>query len=708
MSTPKARYYFGKSVTSPEITAHPAKDFSELVQSLRTDLPVLSVTYDRYHALPKAEHGEIKTKLPCFTPCNFPSSPWRKGRKKIHARACNLGFIDIDDHGDAARLEQPGALSEALAGLNWFAYRTASHTPAKPRMRVMVEAQSIPPTRYADAVRTIARRLGLKKITPESEIENQPMFVPCLFKGQDMDWDDPVIAFRLDGRAFTEADIEEGHTFDSNARATRQDCDTDNDGLQYLRAPLAGYTPAMVTEMLSKLDPDMPRAEWLKVAAALRHQFADDPEQGYDLFEAWSATAKAKYEGAESTRKLWDSLKANPTDRQPVTLATVLQMAQENGWQGPRPKQQQQPPQSEGSVKPFSFTHSSATEPCLATFDFIENVLIDASSVVIYGPSNLGKTAFALDLAAQVARGGLYRDKLAVERGATLYITLEGAKLFANRVTALRREGKLPDDAPFYWTAIEFSIMSDEDPRRLIETIREVEREAGTSFKFVVIDTLARAMAGHDENSNEEMGKVAKSADRVQRATGSCVALVHHTGKDTSKGSRGAYSLKCAIDTEIELAAGEDGKTVVTITKQRELEKLPPWAFSLKVVNIGVNNRGRPVTACVIDHHSEPVASKGKENLFKKQKETPTADSVFDLLPEGGTIKRSMFESEACTTLNSTVRDLKAALDRLITDGRVTDERVKMPSGQWEKHLSRHSCPKVTSEASTHGGNPRV
>jgi hypothetical protein len=701
--------YFGSdNVKSPTQQAHPDKNFAGFAQSQTTNLPVLPITFDAYHALPKAGQSEIKVvNLPNFVACTFPESPWRGGRTKQNAGPCNLIILDVDDHGDAARLEQSGALNQALEGLSWFAYRTVSHTPAKPRARVVISAHKIPSTRYADGARTAAKRLGLKQVTPESLIPCQPMFVPCLFKGQDLDWDDPVISFRLDGRAFKESDIEEGHSFASDAPAPAVRQEGDDDGFQYLRNPLAGYTPAIVTEMLSKLDPDMPRAEWLRVAAALRHQFSDDSEQGYEIFDDWSSKGESKYDGPESTRKLWDSLEANPTDRRPITLASLIPMAQENGWVAPRPKQQQAP-QSEGSVKPFSFTHSSSTEPCLVSFDFIENVLIDASSVVIYGPSNLGKTAFALDLAAQVARGGLYRDTLAVEQGAVLYVTLEGAKLFANRVSALRREGKLPDDAPFFWTAIEFNILSDEDPRRLIETIREVEREAGTSFKFVVIDTLARAMAGHDENSNEEMGKVAKNADRIQRATESCVALIHHTGKDASKGGRGGYSLKCAIDTEIELAAGEDGKTVVTVTKQRELEKLPPWAFSLKVVTLGLNNRGRPVTACVIDHHCEPVAPKDKANLFKKQKEPPTAESVFDLLPEVGTIKRNLFEKEARRKLDSTVRDLEGVLDRLITDGHVTEEQVKGPSRQWQNHVSRHSCPKGASEASTHGGNPRV
>jgi KaiC/GvpD/RAD55 family RecA-like ATPase len=700
--------FVSNDISGKTMLAHPADDFADFARSKTTDLPVLPITLDAYHALPKAQQNTIKTKLPYIVPCVFPTSPWLGGRKNKHAGPCNLIILDVDDHGDAARLEQSGALNQALEGLSWFAYKTVSHTPAKPRMRIVISAHKIPPARYGDAVRTVAKRLGLKQVTPESLIPSQPMFIPSMFSGMDLDFDDPVIATRLDGMAFTEVEIQEGHTFASDAPAAAQDGDADEGSLEYLRAPLAGYTPAMVTEMLSKLDPDMKRDPWLRVAAALRHQFADDPEQGFEIFESWSATSKTKYvdSGPHSPKALWDSLESNPHDRQPVTLATVIQMAQENGWVAPRPKQQQATP--EGSVKPFSFTHSSSTEPCLATFDFIENVLIDASSVVVYGPSNLGKTAFALDLAAQVARGGLYRDKLIVEQGAVLYVTLEGAKLFANRIEALKREGKLPDTAPFFWTAIEFNIMSDEDPRRLIETIKEVEREAGTSFKFVVIDTLARAMAGHDENSNEAMSQVAKNADRIQRATGSCVALIHHTGKDASKGGRGGYALKCAADTEIELSEGEDGKTVVTVTKQRELEKIPPWAFSLKVVTLGVNNRGRPVTACVIDHHSEPVALKEKANLFKKQKEPPTADSVFDLLPEGVTIKRTLFESETRRKLDSTVRDFKEVLNRLIVDGRVTEERVKTPSGQRANHVSRHSCPKGASEASTHGDFPRV
>ena len=645
--------------------------------------------------------------------CTYDADETSRERKFAEkANCCNLLFLDLDTEKDGSSpaapfIANPDILLKAMRPFNFAAYTTASSTAEKPRMRIVVDADNITLDNYAPAVKTIGARIGLKNITKESLTPNQPMICPSLFADSDAD-EHPMVATFLDGREFTTADVQRYFDFDEPPSAPQSGEGDDTGGLEFLKSPDPTATLEVVESALGYISPDCGYQQWFNVVCGLKHQFGgtQDEDAAIALFDSWSSNGTS-YPGPDGTLKKWNSVSETPNGRFPVTIRSVLKKAAAAGWQDPRPKQQQAP-QSEGSVKPFSFTHSSATEPCLATFDFIENVLIDASSVVVYGPSNLGKTAFALDLAAQVARGGLYRNKLAVEQGAVLYLTLEGTKLFANRVAALRREGKLPDDAPFYWTATEFNILSDEDPRRLIETIREVEREAGTSFKFVVIDTLARAMAGHDENSNEAMSQVAKSADRVQRATESCVALIHHTGKDASKGGRGGYALKCAADTEIELAAGEDGKTVVTVTKQRELEKLPPWAFSLKVVTLGVNKRGRPVTACVIDHHCEPVAPKDKANLFKKQKEIPSADSVFGLLPEGGTIKRKLFEGDARRKLDSTVRDLEAVLDRLIADGRVTEERVKMPSGQRQNHVSRHSCPKGASEASTHGDFPRV
>jgi hypothetical protein len=118
--------------------------------------------------------------------------------------------------------------------------------------------------------------------------------------------------------------------------------------------------------------------------------------------------------------------------------------------------------------------------------------------------------------------------------------------------------------------------------------------------RLIVIDTLNRAMNGADENSSEAMGQVIASIDRLKAATGACVLLVHHSGKDATKGSRGHSSLQAAVDTEIEVRDNEDGTHCATVLKQRDLAKGDELAFRLESFEIGSNRRDKPVTTCLL------------------------------------------------------------------------------------------------------------
>ena len=54
----------------------------------------------------------------------------------------------------------------------------------------------------------------------------------------------------------------------------------------------------------------------------------------------------------------------------------------------------------------------------------------------------------------------------------------------------------------------------------------------------IVVDTLAQATVGMDENSGEDMTRAIAACKRIQEDEG-LVVLIHHTGKDTSRGMRG-------------------------------------------------------------------------------------------------------------------------------------------------------------------------
>jgi hypothetical protein len=113
---------------------------------------------------------------------------------------------------------------------------------------------------------------------------------------------------------------------------------------------------------------------------------------------------------------------------------------------------------------------------------------------------------------------------------------------------------------------------------------------------LVVIDTFARALMGGDENSAQDVGAFNTGIAALIEHTGACVAIIHHSGKDKSKGARGSSALQGAIDTEIEVDSGQ-----VISRKQRDEELLPPFGFRLRPVLVGVDPDGDELTSCVVE-----------------------------------------------------------------------------------------------------------
>ena len=140
-------------------------------------------------------------------------------------------------------------------------------------------------------------------------------------------------------------------------------------------------------------------------------------------------------------------------------------------------------------------------------------------------------------------------------------------------------------------------------------------------MNLVIIDTLARVMAGGDENSGQDMGRIIAHCGQIQKQTGAAVMLIHHVGKDEGKGSRGHSSLSGAVDTELHIKDG-----VITVVKQRDGERGAKYKFELKVVELGKDAHGKIVTSCVVEQLGR-VAGPRK---------TTTATESFELVKANG------------------------------------------------------------------------
>jgi hypothetical protein len=184
------------------------------------------------------------------------------------------------------------------------------------------------------------------------------------------------------------------------------------------------------------------------------------------------------------------------------------------------------------------------------------------------------------------------------------------------------------------------------DTGRLIELIKEAAASIGMPIKLVVIDTLARALNGGNENAPEDMGSVIRAADRIREATGAHVVFVHHSGKDQAKGARGHSSLRAATDTEIEIVRPEGNeRSVASVKKQRELEVGGEFAFTLKQISLGTNRRGKTVTSCVVVEAETPSEREAKgpsltlteRGFWEEIRELFNRDEVVERLsPERG------------------------------------------------------------------------
>lgn len=236
--------------------------------------------------------------------------------------------------------------------------------------------------------------------------------------------------------------------------------------------------------------------------------------------------------------------------------------------------------------------------PMLRSSYMIKNWLGKNQMSVVYGPSNVGKSFFTLDMSFCIA-AGINWQGAKVRGGPVLYLATEGGNAFQSRVVALRKEYGV-DDVPLAVRPSPIDLLRPEaDLAALIELCKSIEADKGEPIAMIVVDTLSRAMAGGDENGPTDMTSFIANLDALRDVTGAHIMIVHHSGKDTAKGARGHSSLRAATDTEIELQV-EQGIRTATATKQRDLEPQEPIVFSLKVHELGKDEDGDPVTTCTI------------------------------------------------------------------------------------------------------------
>lgn len=258
--------------------------------------------------------------------------------------------------------------------------------------------------------------------------------------------------------------------------------------------------------------------------------------------------------------------------------------------------------------------------------DWIVDDIIPNNSIgMVFGPSGSGKSHIVFSMAAMIANGLPWFDKETKANG-VLIMAGEGLSGIARRFKAIENEhGITIDQSKLFVSNKAIGV----DTFKGIEEVSHAIEELDEPPKLIIIDTLSRHLMKSEENSNDDMARVINQLDQLRVKYECTIVIVHHTGKASHQGARGASALKANVDFSFEVK-GKDKECSLTCDKMKDSDdSMPTKHFLIKGVDLGhVGKNGKPITgACIVEHSVKSITldlSHNKENLalscFNKDK----------------------------------------------------------------------------------------
>lgn len=255
----------------------------------------------------------------------------------------------------------------------------------------------------------------------------------------------------------------------------------------------------------------------------------------------------------------------------------------------------------------------------------VEGWLYAGTTARLVGQPGAYKSFVALDLALCEALGRDWHG-VKVQQTPVLYVVGEGLAGYKKRVAAwLEHNGVTRDElrGKLLITRGSVQIGSDQWPG-LTEWVHDQK------CRLVVVDTVARATVGVDENSSKEQGVVVEHCRTLCNQTGATMLLVHHTGHangEAAERGRGSSSWRAAVDTEFILTKTGDYTAALRCDRQKDAESGQTVAVHLVKVAGSLAVR--------IDHSAPQPAEEKKGRAADADNDNRVYEAVKHLLAKG-------------------------------------------------------------------------
>jgi KaiC/GvpD/RAD55 family RecA-like ATPase len=212
----------------------------------------------------------------------------------------------------------------------------------------------------------------------------------------------------------------------------------------------------------------------------------------------------------------------------------------------------------------------------------VDQLLAHESVGILAGPAGYGKSWMLIDLAVEIARGGLWMNKFITTQGKVVYIDEESSRaLLQRRLNKLLRGKNLPKESlEVHFVIGQSFCLSDEAS---VNKLRELLKEISPSL--VIIDSLIRVHRA-EENSAKEMAKVFAVVKTLVRDFKCSFLIADHQRKMTQfvEGQnllRGSTEKSAFTDSLFTLKK-KDECLIVEHSKSRFVEAVPSFLVKIQ------------------------------------------------------------------------------------------------------------------------------
>lgn len=196
-----------------------------------------------------------------------------------------------------------------------------------------------------------------------------------------------------------------------------------------------------------------------------------------------------------------------------------------------------------------------------------------------------------------------------------------------------------------------------------------------------VLDTFSKLSGGLEENDNSEVkqfiGRLDNGLKRSDTGFGATVLLVAHTGHSDTSRARGASAL--AADTDAEYIASRNvGVGSVNVSRERfkSSPELSPLCYAPRVIDLGRRDKGgRPISSLVMEP-AEPPVSKGKKGPSGTVQKV-TLQILKTMAPSGESVEaEDLIAGIAAKLTKGDGQDKRRAYARRAIDALIANEMI--------------------------------